>query len=97
PAGILALSMWPLRRHMRTLRWGLVAMLVAIQLVMKAPIWFLIDRVTLIVGGSGYHRAMLIDYFVRRFFEWFVIGTNNNPNWGWSMWDVDNAFVGAGL
>ena len=49
------------------------------------------------MGGHGYHRAMLIDNFVRHFFEWCVIGTRNNANWGWSMWDVDNAYVGAGL
>src|SRR5436190_3248505 len=37
-AGMLALLLWPLRRHMRSVRWTIVASLVAIQLVMKAPI-----------------------------------------------------------
>lgn len=97
PAGILALSMWPLRKKMRMVRRGIVAMLICVQLVMKAPIWFLIDRVSGVLGGSGWHRAMLIDNFVRHFFDWFLIGTQDNPNWGWSMWDVDSAFVGAGL
>lgn len=97
PAGILALFLWPLRRSMRAVRYGLVALLVVLQLMMKVPVWFVIERITLIVGGSGYHRAMLIDHFIRHFFEWCLIGTNNNQNWGWSMWDVDNAFVGAGI
>jgi len=97
PAGILALSMWPLRKKMRVVRRGIVVALIGTQLAMKAPIWFLIDRVSGVLGGSGWHRAMLIDNFVRHFFDWFLIGTNDNPNWGWSMWDVDNAFVGAGL
>lgn len=100
-AGILALSLWPLRKNMRMVRRGIVALLVCLQLVMLArsgaPVWFLIDRVSGLLGGSGWHRAMLIDNFVRHFFEWCLIGTKNNPNWGWSMWDVDNAFVGAGL
>ena len=97
PAGILALSLWPLRKNMRMVRRGIVALLVCLQLVMKAPIWFLVDRVSGLIGGSGWHRAMLIDNFVRHFFDWCLIGTQDYPNWGWSMWDVDNAFVGAGL
>jgi hypothetical protein len=40
---------------------------------------------------------MLVDSFVRHANEWLLIGTNNNGNWGWSMWDVDNAYVAAGL
>ena len=40
---------------------------------------------------------MLIDTFVRHFSEWWLIGTRNNPNWGFDMWDVDNAFVAAGV
>jgi hypothetical protein len=97
PAGILALSMWPLRKKMRMVRRGIVATLIGLHLVMKAPVWFLISRVSEVLGGSGYHRAMLIDTFVRHFFDWFLIGTSDNPNWGYSMWDVDNAYVGAGI
>jgi hypothetical protein len=97
PAGILALSMWRLRKKMRIVRRGIFALLLALQLVMMAPIWFLIDRVSGVLGGSGYHRAMLIDNFVRHFFNWFLIGTRDNRNWGYEMFDVDNAYVGAGL
>ena len=57
----------------------------------------LLDRVSGVLGGSGWHRAMLIDNFVHHFFDWFLIGTRDNVNWGWSMWDVDNAYVGAGF
>lgn len=97
PAGILALSLWPLRKNMKMVRRGIVVMFVGLQLVMKAPIWFLVERVSGVLGGSGYHRAMLIDTFVRHFFDWFLIGTRDNRNWGYEMFDVDNAYVGAGL
>ena len=100
-AGILALSIWRFRDKMRTVRRVIVALLVCLQLKMwihsQAPVWFAIDRVSGFLGGSGWHRAMLIDSFVRHFFEWCLIGTKNNADWGWSMWDVDNAFVGAGV
>jgi hypothetical protein len=101
PAGILALTAWRWRNKMRKVRWGIVALLVCLQVVMVihsgAPVWFVIDRVSGLLGGSGWHRSELIDNFVRHFFEWCLIGTKNYPDWGWSMWDVDNAFVGAGL
>ena len=79
------------------IKWGVVAILIGLHLVMKAPIWFLIDRVSEVLGGSGYHRTMLIDAFIRHFFDWFLIGTSDNANWGYWMWDVDNAYVAAGF
>lgn len=96
-SGIVALCFWPLRRRMRTVRWVAVCMLFAIQLTMKAPIWFLMNRVAGIIGGTGWHRAELIDQFVRRFFEWWLIGTRDNANWGLDMWDTINAYVRAGV
>jgi len=37
-------------------------------IAMKVPIWFLMNRIGAIIGGTGWHRAELIDQFVRRFF-----------------------------
>jgi len=96
-AGALAMLLWRARKRMRMFRWGLVIGLVALQLVMKAPVWFLIAHVGGATGGSGFHRASLIDNFVRHFGEWWLIGTQNNADWGYYMWDVDNAYVGAGV
>jgi hypothetical protein len=79
--GVLALACWRLRRHMRTLRWGIVTALVGLQLVMKAPIWFLIARVSELTGGGGYHRAYLIDQFVNRFSSWWLAGTSDTHDW----------------
>src|SRR6266404_2161623 len=41
-AALIAICAWPLRRHMRLVRWALVLALVSLHLVMKAPVWFLI-------------------------------------------------------
>jgi len=97
PAAILGLAMWPARKRMQLVRWGIVGLLIALQLCMKVPVWFVLERIGGVFGGSGTHRAVLIDNFIRHFFEWCLIGTRNNGSWGWSMWDVDNAYVGAGL
>lgn len=96
-AGVFALALWFFRAHLRSLRWTLILSMTGLQLVMKAPIWFLISHAGGILGGSGYHRAMLIDTFVRHFGDWWLIGTRNNAMWGYDMWDVDNAYVAAGL
>lgn len=96
-AGILAMAAFPLRNRLRMIRWGFLLVLVCLQLAMKAPIWFLIARVGGRVGGSGFHRAMLIDTFVRNIGEWWLVGTRNNVSWGYDMWDAINAFVAAGV
>lgn len=96
-AGVLALLLWCARSRLRVFRWGIVMALVGLQLVMKAPVWFLIAHVGGAMGGTGWHRALLIDNFIRHFGEWWIIGTQNNANWGYYMWDVDNAYVAAGV
>jgi hypothetical protein len=92
-AGFAAICFWPFRKGMRTFRWGLVAVLIGLHLVMKSPVWFLISRVDVIAGNSGYHRAMLIDQCIRHFTDWWLIGTNAAGTWGWDMWDLSNQFV----
>lgn len=93
----VGLALWPARKSLRTIRWGFVIFLLLAQLVMQSPVWFLMTRASGVMGGSGWHRSMLVDNFVRHFSDWWLIGTRANPDWGWSMWDVDNAYVGAGL
>jgi hypothetical protein len=96
-AAVGALCFWPLRDHMRTVRWALVSFVVMLQIAMQAPIWFLMNRISGVLGGTGWHRAELINQFVRRFFEWWLVGTQNNANWGLDMWDSINAYVKAGV
>jgi hypothetical protein len=92
-AGVGALFLWPIRRSMRAVRWGIVLLLVTLALVMKAPVWFVINHVDLIGGSGGYDRAYLIDTCIRHFKDWWLIGTNQNGNWGYDMWDQSNQFV----
>lgn len=95
-AGIAGVFCWPIRRNLRVVRWGISLSLVALHMVMQAPVWFLIARIDLTGGSSGYHRAELVDQFIRRFGEWWLIGTNNAGRWGYDLWDSQNQFVGVG-
>jgi hypothetical protein len=89
---ILAVCMWPVRKKMRLVRWGVVFTLIVLQVVMKAPVWFLISHID-IGGGSSWERANLLDTCIRHFADWWLIGTRDNANWGWDMWDQCNQFV----
>jgi hypothetical protein len=95
-SGLAAILCWPLRHHMRVIRWGIVTMLVALHLVMKAPVWFLIQRIDIIGGSSGSHRAELVNYFIIHFRDWWLLGTKENSSWGYHMWDLANQFVFEG-
>lgn len=92
-AAILGLLLWPVRRKMKAVRWGIVIALVALAIVMNAPVWFVIAHINVIGGSGGYDRAFLIDTCIRHFRDWWLIGTNQNGNWGYDMWDMSNQFV----
>jgi hypothetical protein len=95
-AVIVGIFFWPLRGYMRAVRWVLVISLIACHLAMKAPVWFLISHVDLVAGNSGYHRALLIDTFLRHFKDWFLFGTHQASTWGYEMDDLCNQWVAEG-
>ena len=95
-AALIAICAWPLRAAMRQVRWGIVAGLVALHLVMKAPVWFAIQHIDIVGGSSGYHRAMLINDFIMHFRDWWLMGTTENARWGFNMWDLCNQYVYEG-
>lgn len=96
-AGIGALFFWPFRKKLRPLRWGAALSLIALHLVMKAPVWALIARADVVGGSSGYHRYELVNMFIRNFGEWWLLGTKNSGAWGWDMFDTSNQYVETGV
>jgi hypothetical protein len=95
-AGIIAICAFLLRTRMRLIRWGMVVGLIALNFVMKAPVWFAIAHIDVVGGSSGYHRAMLVNDFILHFRDWWLIGTKDNPSWGFNMWDLCNQYVAEG-
>lgn len=95
--GALGLCMWPIRDHMRAVRWMLFVGLLSLHLLMEAPVWHLIGRIDL-VGGTGYHRYRLIQAAIDHIDEWWLVGsTQGTAHWGWGLWDVTNYYVMQGL
>jgi len=95
-AGIGAICFWPFRKNMRLFRWGILIVVVTLQLVMKAPVWFLISHISLFGSSSSDHRAYLVDVFIKHFNDWWLVGTNSAGTWGWDMWDTSNQYVAEG-
>lgn len=96
-AGLVGLCFWPLRKLMQPIRWGIVAALVGLHLVMHGPVWSLIEKVDITGGSSNYHRYMLVDNCIRHFSDWWLLGYRHPGNWGFVMWDLCNQFVAVAL
>jgi len=80
-AGLIAFGAWPLRAHMRAVRWGIVIVLATLHIVMTAPVWYLMSKVSGIIGGTGWHRSELITQAINHIDEWWLWGTNYTAHW----------------
>jgi hypothetical protein len=86
------------RAWLRTIRWAVFATLVALHLIMVAPVWHLITRITIVGGSTGYHRYALINGAIIHLDEWWLIGSNKGTaHWGYHLFDVTNYYIVHGL
>jgi len=92
-AALIGGLLFYMRRHMRAVRWAVLLGVISLHLVMRAPVWHLIGRVSAVGGSTGYHRYLLIDRTIRRFSEWALVGTNSAAHWGLGLFDLTNEFV----
>jgi len=96
-AGILGLCLWPMRRQMRYIRYGLAGTVIGLHLVMKGPVWSILEHINLTGSSESFHRYMLVDTFIRHFSDWWLLGTRDNASWGWEMADTSNQYVTYGI
>ena len=89
--------MFLMRYQMREVRWGIALTLTFLHMIKERPVWSLIARASAVGGGTGWHRYKLIDAFVQRFHEWWLVGTTSTAHWGWGLQDVTNQYVLEGV
>jgi hypothetical protein len=87
------LAMYRVRRHLRTIRWGVVAALCVLHLIMKQPVWHLVSRIDISGGSTGWHRFSLLDQTIKRFGEWWLLGVESTALWGHGLADITNQYV----
>jgi hypothetical protein len=94
----IGLAMWGFRTRMRAVRWGIVSVLLALQLAMKSPVWALMARIDIVGGSTGWQRFKIVDNFIHHFWDWWLLGSNNYWTWegGDDMWDTANQYVSTG-
>ncbi len=96
-AAIVGCVFFYLRQYMRVVRWSVLLTLIALHLVMNAPVWHLISRVSAVGGSTSYFRYMLIDSAIKRFPEWALMGTSSTAHWFWGAQDMCNQYVYEGI
>jgi hypothetical protein len=67
--------------------------LLALHLLMKAPVWHLMARADIFGGSTGWHRYHLFDQFIKHTSEWFLLGTTSTEHWGAGLNDITNQYV----
>ena len=94
-AAIVGLLMWRYRNNMRLVRWFLILGYIALEIVMIAPAYYILARIDLFSGSTGWHRAALIESAIKHLNEWWLGGTDYTRHWmptGVS-WSVDNTDI----
>jgi hypothetical protein len=73
-AGLIGLLFWKMRTRMQLVRRWALGTIVALSLIMKAPFFYLIARLSSVTGGGGWHRAYLIDQALDDLPQWWAWG-----------------------
>ncbi|HOR69784.1 MAG TPA: hypothetical protein PLY00_00615 [Verrucomicrobiota bacterium] len=97
--------LWYRWRHRTRQLWILMALgYVMLDIVMKAPAYFLIARIDLTGGSTGWHRAELIRSSIEHVNEWWFAGTDYTRHWMphgvlWSEdhCDITNYYIRMGV
>ncbi|EGW20748.1 hypothetical protein Mettu_3897 [Methylobacter tundripaludum SV96] len=101
---LFGLALWKVRDHLRSIRWLALTAIVALDAVMKDPVYFLMARIDISGGSTGYHRAQLIRSSIEHLDEWWLAGTDYTRHWmatgifaNANHTDITNHLLGIGV
>ena len=80
-AVVAAMFLWKLRDRLRAIRWLALVAILALDLVMSDPVYFLLARIDITGGSTGYFRAQLIRSALEHLNEWWLAGTDYTRHW----------------
>ncbi|MBK6854915.1 MAG: hypothetical protein IPG93_25910 [Burkholderiales bacterium] len=100
----VALALWHVRDHVRTLCWAALLAYISLDLVMQAPAYYLMARIDLTGSSTSWHRAALIEAAIDHLPQWWLAGTDYTRHWiaygvPWSPnhIDVTNHYLRLGV
>lgn len=103
-AAIGALILWHYQHRLHVIRWLAVIGYIALDLIMKDPAYYVIARIDLAGGSTGWHRARLIQSSIEHLSEWWLAGTDYTRHWmasgvSWSVehTDITNHYLQQGV
>lgn len=101
---VIALFAFPLRLYMRSVRRFFGTVYLFLACVMAVPPYYLLARIDLSGGSTGYHRARLIESSFEHINEWWFAGTDHTRHWmatgvSWSPnhTDITNQYLAMGV
>ncbi len=83
-AAAFAFSLWWFRFYLPKIRILLLLMLIAMHIVSTRGVWYLMARIDIVGGSTGYHRAKLIDRALADIGNWWLAGTDYTRHWMWT-------------
>ena len=103
-SGLSALALWRFRTSIGWIRRMAITGIVCLHIIMPWPVWYLMARVDLAGGSTGWHRAELITASITYLDEWWLIGTEITRHWmpygiEWSedKTDITNHYLAMGV
>jgi hypothetical protein len=101
---IFAMFCWRYRYQTRALQWAAILTYIGLEIVMEDPAYYIMARIDLAGGSTGWHRARLIDSAFSHLSEWWFAGTDYTRHWmpsgvAWSRdhTDITNHYLRMGV
>lgn len=80
-AGLAAVIMWKFRNLTKLARYTAVACYFAFGILTGEPGYYIMKRIDISGGSTGYHRARLIESSFENLGEWWLVGTDYTRHW----------------
>ena len=101
---LFGLCLWPARGQTRLIRIAALGAILLLNLLMNAPVYYLISKIDLTGNSTGWHRAALIEAAINHFNEWWLGGTDYTRHWmptgvPWTQdhTDITNHYIKMGV
>jgi hypothetical protein len=90
---VAALFIWKIRGHLRIIRWLIVLAIIGLDIVMNDPVYYLIARIDITGGSTGWYRAHLMQFAAEHLDQWWLIGTDSTRGWTPVSVNKDNSDI----